>query len=87
MLCAMRAPRSICRLAALPLAAFLLLAGCQAAHTPAPPVVAPVAPHDEAVVRRLVGQLELGRYKATIKSLTQFGDRRQGTDRNRAAID
>jgi hypothetical protein len=26
-------------------------------------------------------------YKATIKSLTKFGDRRQGTDRNRAAID
>ncbi len=27
------------------------------------------------------------RYKATIKGLTQFGDRRQGTDRNRAAVD
>jgi hypothetical protein len=35
----------------------------------------------------LVGQLSLDRYKATIKGLTQFGDRRQGTDRNRAAID
>jgi Peptidase family M28 len=35
----------------------------------------------------LVGQLDLERYKATIKGLTQFGDRRQGTDRNRAAID
>ena len=35
----------------------------------------------------LVGRLELERYKATIKGLTQFGDRRQGTDRNRAAID
>ncbi|MGI4756808.1 MAG: M28 family peptidase [Janthinobacterium lividum] len=35
----------------------------------------------------LVNQLELGRYKATIKGLTQFGDRRQGTDRNRAAVD
>jgi len=38
-------------------------------------------------VRVLVGRLELERYKATIKSLTEFGDRRQGTDRNRAAID
>src|SRR6266436_5224321 len=38
-------------------------------------------------VRVLVGRLDLDRYKATIKSLTQFGDRRQGTDRNRAAID
>src|SRR5882762_10633663 len=35
----------------------------------------------------LVGRLNLERYKATIKSLTQFGDRRQGTDRNRAAVD
>jgi hypothetical protein len=36
---------------------------------------------------KLVGRLELERYKATIKGLTQFGDRRQGTARNRAAID
>jgi hypothetical protein len=35
----------------------------------------------------MVGRLELDRYKATIKGLTQFGDRRQGTDRNRAAVD
>ncbi len=35
----------------------------------------------------LVGRLDLESYKATIKSLTQFGDRREGTDRNRAAID
>lgn len=39
------------------------------------------------VVQALVGQLDLERYKATIKGLTAFGDRRQGTDRNRAAID
>ena len=38
-------------------------------------------------VRGLVERLDLARYKATIKALTQFGDRRQGTDRNRAAID
>src|SRR5437667_6661003 len=38
-------------------------------------------------VRVLVGRLELERYKATVKGLTQFGDRRQGTDRNRAAVD
>src|SRR4051812_34001091 len=35
----------------------------------------------------LISRLDLGRYKATVKGLTQFGDRRQGTDRNRAAID
>ena len=38
-------------------------------------------------VATLVGRLDLERYKATIKGLTQFGDRRQGTDRNRAAVD
>ena len=38
-------------------------------------------------IRVLVQRLDLEAYKATIKSLTQFGDRRQGTSRNRAAID
>lgn len=41
----------------------------------------------EDPVRPLVGRLDLEKYKATIKGLTQFGDRRQGTDRNRAAND
>jgi Peptidase family M28 len=35
----------------------------------------------------MVSRLNLDDYKATIKALTQFGDRRQGTDRNRAALD
>ncbi|HEY2779142.1 MAG TPA: M28 family peptidase [Steroidobacteraceae bacterium] len=38
-------------------------------------------------VKVLVGRLNLEKYKATIKGLTKFGDRRQGTDRNRAAVD
>ncbi|MDP7477751.1 MAG: M20/M25/M40 family metallo-hydrolase [Vicinamibacterales bacterium] len=44
---------------------------------------------DEAAdpVRTLVGRLDLERYKATIEGLTQFGDRRQGTQRNRDAVD
>src|SRR6266511_4769753 len=37
-------------------------------------------------VAQLVARLDLEQYKATIKGLTQFGDRRQGTDRNRAAV-
>src|SRR5882724_8922710 len=37
--------------------------------------------------RTLVQRLDLEKYKATIKALTRFGDRRQGTARNRAAID
>jgi hypothetical protein len=35
----------------------------------------------------LTGRLNLESYKATIKGLTKFGDRRQGTDRNRQALD
>ena len=38
-------------------------------------------------VKTLVSRLDLAKYKATIKGLTQFGDRKQGTDRNRAAVD
>jgi hypothetical protein len=46
----------------------------------------PLTPQQE-MVRTLVGRLELDRYKATIKGLTQFGDRREGTERNRKAVD
>ena len=53
----------------------------------APPVLAqPTAPAVDPV-RVLVKRLDLERYKATIKGLTEFGDRRQGTARNRAALD
>jgi hypothetical protein len=38
-------------------------------------------------IKVLVGRLDLEKYRATIKGLTRFGDRRQGTDRNRAAVD
>src|SRR6266516_1826536 len=37
-------------------------------------------------IAQLLARLDLERYKATIKGLTTFGDRRQGTDRNRAAV-
>jgi hypothetical protein len=49
------------------------------AQTPAPAAADPIS--------KLVGQLDLEKYKATIKSLTRFGDRRQGTERNRQALD
>jgi hypothetical protein len=42
---------------------------------------------DTDPIKTLVSRLDLPRYKATIRGLTKFGDRRQGTDRNRAAID
>jgi hypothetical protein len=50
------------------------------AQTPAPP-----APEDP--IKTIASRLDLEKYKATIKGLTQFGDRRQGTARNRAALD
>jgi hypothetical protein len=54
---------------------------------PATSAFAQSAPPADDPIRVLVSRLDLERYKATIKSLTQFGDRRQGTERNRAAVD
>jgi hypothetical protein len=45
------------------------------------------SPAADDPVAILVKGLELEKYKATIKGLTQFGDRRQGTERNRKAVD
>ena len=42
---------------------------------------------DEEMIRELVSRLELENYKDTIRGLTRFGDRRQGTTRNREAVD
>jgi len=60
-------------------AAFGLLVSLMAQAQPQPAANDPV--------RQLVGHLDLAAYKATIKGLTQFGDRREGTARNRAAVD
>jgi hypothetical protein len=48
---------------------------------------AAATPEPDDPVKTLVGRLELENYKATVKGLTQFGDRRQGTERNRMAVD
>src|SRR5213594_1405016 len=53
---------------------------------PALPAQTDSAPGPDPIAR-LVARLDLERYKATIKGLTRFGDRRQGTDRNGAAVD
>jgi hypothetical protein len=58
--------------------------GASAFAQSVPPVAPPTA---DPAAAALVGRLDLDKYKATIKGLTQFGDRRQGTDRNRAAVD
>ena len=53
---------------------------------PQPPVPAPATPVFDPV-KVMVERLDLEKYKATIKGLTAFGDRRQGTERNRKAVD
>jgi hypothetical protein len=69
---------------ALPIVIAFVLAASAASRGQQPSV--PEAQPDDPV-KLLVGRLDLERYKATIKGLTQFGDRREGTDRNRAAVD
>jgi hypothetical protein len=70
--------KSMARKLLLVLSSGLLLPWLAAAQT---------AASENDPIQTLVGRLELTRYKATIRGLTKFGDRRQGTDRNRAAID
>ncbi|HET9012656.1 MAG TPA: M28 family peptidase [Gemmatimonadaceae bacterium] len=62
---------------------------CAAVATTASAQAVPPAAATDSVdpVRELVARLDLEKYKATIKGLTRFGDRRQGTARNRAAVD
>ena len=56
---------------------------------PATPISPAIAAQNtpDPVIKGLVGRLDLEKYKATIKGLTEFGDRRQGTQRNRDAVD
>ena len=60
--------------------AVLLAAGSSA-------ISAPQQQDDDDPIRQLVSELTLEQYKDTLKGLTQFGDRRQGTQRNRDAVD
>src|ERR1700751_1553867 len=66
-------------------AIFLALSVSFAAAIPARAAAAEPTTTDP--IAALVARLDLDKYKATIKGLTKFGDRRQGTDRNRAAVD
>jgi hypothetical protein len=67
-------------------AALTMSGSAQQQQPPASSTTSQTAAADDPV-RTLVGRLELEKYKATIKGLTQFGDRRQGTKRNRDAVD
>jgi hypothetical protein len=66
--------------------ALLAMCGVTALAPTSPVLAQPTTPAVDPA-RVLVKRLDLARYKATIKSLTAFGDRRQGTARNRAATD
>ncbi|HEY2895973.1 MAG TPA: hypothetical protein VGJ12_02465, partial [Gemmatimonadaceae bacterium] len=88
-------PNSIMRLAAT-CSVFALACTHTATKTPPESPVKPIGvalsfavAHDSASpdIEQLASRLDLEKYKATVKGLTQFGDRRQGTDRNRAAVD
>jgi hypothetical protein len=61
--------------------AFIVPVLAQRGETP------PAGPAPDDPINLLVGRLEFESYKSTVKGLTQFGDRRQGTDRSRAAVD
>lgn len=78
--------RSIATSRVVMLCAFSLLTMLTAPPLSAAETADTAAPPNDPVAE-LVGRLDLERYKATIKGLTRFGDRRQGTDRNRAAVD
>jgi hypothetical protein len=63
-------------------AAFGLLAA-----TPSASQTTTTSPGAVDPVRVMVGRLDLERYKTILRGLQKFGDRRQGTSRNRAAVD
>jgi len=66
-----------------------LAAGCGLAALLSGTAQAQAAAPDTAYnpVQTLVDRLDLEKYKGTIKGLAKFGDRRQGTKRNRDAVD
>lgn len=68
-----------------PIAAALLVTAVLAAGAPA--ALAQAQEEEPDHVQALVSRLTLDDYKSTLKGLTQFGDRRQGTQRNRDAVD
>ena len=53
----------------------LLVPGYSLAQIVAPP--GPASDSTDAMIRSMVARLDFDRYKATVKGLTVFGDRRQ----------
>lgn len=65
------------------------IAGATAAPLAAQATANGASPTDSTVeqIKTMVSRLNLEAYKETVKGLTKFGDRRQGTERNRQAVD
>jgi hypothetical protein len=70
---------------AVPWVAIVVLVSTSGAWAQSGPTVPP--PNPQPDVTAVISRLSLDRYKATVKGLTAFGDRRQGTERNRKAVD
>ena len=67
------------------LLAATLVAATASVSAQSGPTAPPPKPKPD--VTTMVSRMSLESYKGTVKGLTQFGDRRQGTERNRKAVD
>ena len=75
---------SLAAVAPIAVAGALALSGLA---VPMPATATLIQEDQDDATQVLVSRLTLDNYKTTLKGLTQFGDRRQGTQRNRDALD
>ena len=75
---------SLAAVAPIAVAGALALSGLA---VPMPATATLIQEDEDDATQVLVSRLTLDNYKTTLKGLTQFGDRRQGTQRNRDAVD
>ena len=75
---------SLAAVAPIAVAGALALSGLA---VPMPATATLIQEDQDDATQVLVSRLTLDNYKTTLKGLTQFGDRRQGTQRNRDAVD
>ena len=81
----MRMMRSLTSLSVSAVVAVLAASPVLAQRQVLPTAIAPIDSADPVAL--MVARLDLEQYKTTLKGLTQFGDRKQGTKRNRDAVD
>ena len=81
----MRTMRTLTSLSVSAVVAVLASSPALAQRPLLPAAIAPIDSTDPVAL--MVARLDLEKYKTTLKGLTQFGDRKQGTKRNRDAVD